>query len=591
MGTVPSLCFALFHVFAFLSEPRRAEGSPQTWAVGSRVVVKAKDGDYLVDRIRQGRRSFIRARGVQYAQHPVGELRWQPPLRMPSWSSPMNATAFGSDCVNAPWYNRLESIGFDKQAEECLYLNVWSPLDDGALVHGSQNLKPVEFWIHGGSFVVGGTSRFSADRLLDYRPDAVVVTANYRLGGLGFLGGKAVAATTPDGSAGNFAIQDTRAALAWVQRNIANFGGDPDRVTIFGESSGASMVAVHLVAPRSRGLFHRAIMESGPFDNFTMQTSCDASFAAFADAANCKRPNEAASLACLRSLPLKSEAPWPDPRWNTTGLLPAIANTSKGGWFGPCIDGVEMKAEPEAYAAAGQINPVSGVILGTNQNEGRFLMPFNSPVPNAPISSMEDVRTWLEDNDPYDASPDLPSRILEIYNGTAKTPWETATLIYTESQYLCPTARSARWLRASGKVRHDNIFVYRLDYESSLAQRTSEFFYWLKWCNYWKLEECRNATMVDPGVGHGTDVGLVWLSSHLNASDLVIGKRFVDYWQNFAGTGNPNGMPAAVGGAWPRYGSSHKTLVIDRKSHVEENSQMARCKFWDDLHKVPPLPS
>jgi carboxylesterase type B len=444
--------------------------------------------------------------------------------------------------------------------------------------------------------------------MLSYRDDVIIVTANYRLGGLGFLGGRAVAATTPDGSAGNFATQDTRAALLWVQRNIASFGGDPARVTIFGESSGASMVAVHLVTPRSSGLFHAAIMESGPFDNFTMQTSCDDSFKAFAAAANCNltAPDEdsdneltaaSRSLECLRALPLLPEAPWPDPRWNTTGLLPAIAATSPAGWFGPCIDGVEMKAEPEAYAAVGRINPVSGVILGTNQNEGRFLMPFNTPVPNAPISSLGDVRAWLSDNAPYDATPDLPGRILEVYRGAAKTPWEIATLIYTDSQYLCPTARSARWLRKSGSVANDNVFVYRLDYESSTSRKESEFYYWLHWCQYWKLKECRNATMVDPGVGHGSDVGLVWMFPRLNTTDFGLAKTYVDFWQNFAASGNPNGNNGADGvgafgttPAWPRYGPGNETLVIDEKSRVQTNAERERCVFWDALHQVPPLP-
>ena len=112
----------------------------------------------------------------------------------------------------------------------------------------------------------------------------------------------------------------------------------------------------------------------------------------------------------------------------------------------------------------------------------------------------------MENNDPYDAQPDLPGRILKLYKGAAKTPWEIATLIYTESQYLCPTARSAQWLRASGRVTNDNVFVYRLGYESSAALRDSRFYYWLKWCQFWKLKVCSNATMVDPGVGHGSDV-------------------------------------------------------------------------------------
>jgi carboxylesterase type B len=225
-------------------------------------------------------------------------------------------------------------------------------------------------------------------------------------------------------------------------------------------------------------------------------------------------------------------------------------------------------------------------------------MPFNTPVPNAPVSSLADVKTWLSSNAPYDATPDLPSRILEVYKDAAKTPWEIATLIYTDSQYLCPTARSARWLRQSGRVADDNVFVYRLDYESSTARNESEFYYWLHWCQFWKLKECRNATMVDPGVGHGSDVGLVWMFPHLNETDYGLAKTYVDYWQNFATAGNPNGgRDVAAGEArttpttWPKYGHGNGTLVIDRKSHVQANAEGVRCAFWDGLHQVPTLPS
>merc|ERR1719454_2400142 len=118
---------------------------------------------------------------------------------------------------------------------------------------------------------MGGTTSYTADGIFSHRQNAVLVTANYRLGALGFIGGKAIAKSTVDGSSGNFGLQDTRLVLEWVRRNIASFGGDPHRVTIFGESSGASLVETHLSAPRSNGLFRNAIIQSGAFDNYTVQ--------------------------------------------------------------------------------------------------------------------------------------------------------------------------------------------------------------------------------------------------------------------------------------------------------------------------------
>jgi len=210
-------------------------------------------------------------------------------------------------------------------AEECLFLNVFAPLlpsPKGAAVGGDHPTAatsiPIMLWIHGGSFAYGDSAGYDGDPVLQLRRDVIIVTVNYRVGALGFLGGAAVQRTTTDGSAGNFGLQDTREALKWVHRNIKAFGGDPSRITIYGESAGASLVACHLVAPRSAGLFRAAIMQSGAFDNYTVQTSAEASFDTFAKQANCSTGSSTEALQCLRTRPLPM-------------LLDAIGNTSADG--------------------------------------------------------------------------------------------------------------------------------------------------------------------------------------------------------------------------------------------------------------------
>ena len=184
----------------------------------------------------------------------------------------------------------------------------------------------------------------------------MLVTVNYRLGALGWLGGAAVAADSTDGSAGNFGLQDSREALRWVARNAAAFGGDAARVAICGESAGASMVETHLAAPRSARLFSRAILQSGAFDNYTTQADPELGFAVLAARAGC--PTGGAGLACLRALPLRAPPGKPQ-------LMAALANTSAAGYFGPVVDGVELMEPPEVSAATGRLNPVRGVLLGS----------------------------------------------------------------------------------------------------------------------------------------------------------------------------------------------------------------------------------
>lgn len=195
-------------------------------------------------------------RGIPYAQPPVGPLRWKPPAPLPAWQGVRKASDFGPACVQP----RARSSGIytnppERMAEDCLTLNIWAPRDAKA--------APVFVWIHGGALVGG----YSHERMYDGvrmagRGGAIIVSINYRLGILGYLAHPELSKESPDGISGNYGLLDQIAALQWVQRNIAAFGGDPGNVTIAGESAGALSVMYLMASPLARGLFHKAIAQS-----------------------------------------------------------------------------------------------------------------------------------------------------------------------------------------------------------------------------------------------------------------------------------------------------------------------------------------
>jgi len=194
-------------------------------------------------------------RGIPYAEAPVGDLRWRPPQEPARWTGVLDATAFSPHCPQA-----ATPYGTPSTTEDCLFLNVFTPDKTN---EGRPHLLPVMFWIHGGGLVVGESDGYDPSPLV--AQGVVVVTINYRLGELGFLAHPALAAESPTGASGNYGLMDQQAALRWVQRNIRAFGGDPDNVTIFGQSAGALSVHSQLASPLAAGLFHKAIVESGAY--------------------------------------------------------------------------------------------------------------------------------------------------------------------------------------------------------------------------------------------------------------------------------------------------------------------------------------
>ncbi len=291
--------------------------------------------------------------GVPYAAPPVGALRWRPPQPAARWAGVRDAIRFAAHCAQPP-----SPFGGAAGSEDCLYLNVFA--GPARETHGP---RPVMVWIHGGGLSTGESDDYDPSPLV--RRGVVVVTINYRLGLFGFLAHPALA-DRPGGASGNYGLMDQQAALRWVRRNIAGFGGDPRNVTIFGESAGGLSVLSHLASPGAAGLFTRAIVESGAYDlTQASLATAEARGEAFATAAGCASQN----AACLRALPVSA----------------ILAQTTSTGTQ-PDIDGLVLTQSIGTALAAGRFNRVP-IVNGSNRDEFRLFVAIQELTDGSPVTA------------------------------------------------------------------------------------------------------------------------------------------------------------------------------------------------------------
>ena len=293
-------------------------------------------------------------KGIPYAAPPVGDLRWRVPQPVEAWAGVKAATRFGPACM------QTDTV---PKSEDCLTLNVWRPAKPSA------RPLPVMVWIPGGAMVYGGASIYPFDAMA--AKGVMVVSMNYRLGRLGFFAHPALGAESPDDVRGNYGFMDQLAALKWVQRNIAAFGGDPDQVTIFGESAGGGAVLAHLVSPLSRGLFHRAILQSpgAPGGRAKVMGASDLATAEkiateWSKSVGVAGEDEAA-LKQLRALPAEKLVEGVSGAATVKALS---AGATPPGMATSIIDGRFLPEPPEAALAAGR-QAVVPVIVGANDRD------------------------------------------------------------------------------------------------------------------------------------------------------------------------------------------------------------------------------
>jgi para-nitrobenzyl esterase len=472
-------------------------------------------------------------RGIPYAEAPLGALRFRPPRPAPAWSGVRDATEFGPVAAQSrdPRIAILSGVG-DKvvSGEDCLFVNVFAPIGEAS--GAGPGPYPVVVWIHGGAFVMGSGSTPLYHGTPFAHLGIVVVTLNYRMGLPGFL---YLGDLAPGYEAGDCALLDQVAALRWVQDNIAAFGGDPGCVTVMGESAGAISIGTLLAMPAARGLFHRAILESGAA-SLGPPTRADATALArrVVDELGVA-PAEVADVSIDRLIAVQE----------------GIARDAGLAAFAPYIDGVTVPGLPIDLIRAGSAAGIP-ILLGTNRDEWSL---FEVLLGEVTVEAFEaPLRARL--------GP-LVDRMLEVYresyaDRSLKRAWVD---IVGELVFRIPAIRLAEAQAALGAA----VYMYRFDWKSpAFGGRL--------------------------GAAHALELPFVWNRLDLPMTPLLLGDKLHHIqplasamhatWAQFIRTGDPNGggLPS-----WPRYHAERRaTLIIDRDSHVAEDPAGAARLLWPE---------
>ncbi|MXY86978.1 MAG: carboxylesterase family protein [Chloroflexi bacterium] len=483
-------------------------------------------------------------RGVPFAAPPVGELRFKAPQPVESWDGVRDAKSFGPISLQAP-NEMLEALlpvsdPPQPQSEDCLYLNVWTPGLDGA--------RPVMVWIHGGAFTIGsGSEDYYDGANLASRGDVVIVTINYRLGALGFLNLPALGET-------NFGMRDQVAALKWVHENIANFGGDPGNVTIFGESAGGMSVASLMASPESAGLFQKAIPQSGAGHNGLSVEETNATAFKFCEALGVASDDVDALMAADASDILAASVAV-DPLANpdaAADLSDGEASPTPQMPFQPVIDGAFLSSLPIDHIRDGSADGVA-TLVGSLDEELKLLAAAGAADP----MSEEAVTGLLGMMHPDGASAFATYRAARRERGEDDSPDEIFVAAIGDVMLRIPGLRLA-----DAQTSRAPTYAYLFDWESPAMNGA------LGSCHALELPFVFGTHAVAPefcGSGPVADA----------FSELTMAT-----WLNFAKTGNPAGegvdAPAWDAGAKP-------IQVLGDNPRVEHDWRGPEVGVWDEV--------
>jgi para-nitrobenzyl esterase len=480
--------------------------------------------------------------GIPYAEPPVGPLRWAPPEAHAPWTAPRDASAFGSRCAQTP-----SPFGEVSSSEDCLSLNVYTPHQKSVAAHDLKRKRPVMVWIHGGAFQVGSAENYDPTKLVT-DGNVVVVTINYRLGSFGFLAHPALSAESPDGVSGNYGILDQQLALRWVHDNIRAFGGNPKRVTIFGESAGGISVHAQLASPGAAGTFHRAIVESGAIFQQPELADAEDAGTALADSLGCTDQ----TAACLRALSAADVL---------AGQPSGLQSTS------PVIDGVVLPTSIRTAFKNGVFNHVP-VIEGSNHDEMRLFVALGFDLAGGPVTA-----------DGYVAAvagllglPEAVAALLVNQYPLANYPSPDLALsaLATDAAFACNAVSADRWLSA---------YVPTFGYEFDDVNAPQLFL---------------PPVSFPYGAAHASEIQYLFgLPSPFPPQPLDPGQQqlsdaMVRYWTRFARMGKPNAPRTP---RWPRFDTNDpvgaRILSLLPPSPLVQGSGAFnldhKCSFWNGL--------
>jgi para-nitrobenzyl esterase len=458
-------------------------------------------------------------KGIPFAAPPMGNLRWRAPQPVAHWDGVRKGDEFGPICMQAAGRGGPGGAA-PKMSEDCLYLNVWTA------AKASTERRPVLFWIHPGGYTSGSGSSPGTDGEALAKKGVVVVTINYRLGVLGFFAHPELTKESDRRASGNYALMDQTAALEWVQKNIAGFGGDPKRVTVDGDSAGAASIGNLMGSPRTKGLFQRAIAESGAWIGLSVGHTMTLSEAEQAGMKTAETLG-ASSLADLRAKP--------------------AADVLKGGrGGGPIIDGYFLPEDVGKVFAEGKQNDVP-VLLGSNKDEGTFFMQ-----PTTAAKFIEQAHRRYGN---------LADDFLKLYPVGSDEEANASQLAAFRDE-LGWVMRN--WASLQTKTGKSKAYLYYFTHEPPASQTASP----------------RGGFA--SGATHGAEAAYVF-ENLLGARpwtdlDRQIADTISSYWVNFAANGDPNGKGLP---AWPVYSDKkNDRQVLGDKVEVGPGLTQARIAFY-----------
>ncbi|XP_067653487.1 acetylcholinesterase-like [Haliotis asinina] len=493
--------------------------------------------------------------GIPFAKPPIGDLRFKHPQPIDPWRPEVKDAYSQKPSCQQPtpipngmsWRTAPPTF-----SEDCLYINVWAPVN----IPPNTNLTTM-VWIYGGSFRSGSISLPLYDgKYLAAEKNVIVMSMNYRLGAYGFL------YLSPDTFPGNQGLMDQTLALQWIRDNVETFGGDANRITIFGESAGAASVGHLLLSPKSRDLFTRAILQSGsPLPAWAAKQPSAAVGGArqLAMLANCSARSDADIYHCIKDLP-------PGTLLKYQEQVIGIAEIA----FSPVVDGFFFPENPTSLIEKGQMKRTE-LLMGVNRNEGTLFLPYSLPTIFTLSDRLNVSRTqFLIALRKYATVNGLSSTLMKAVMAQydevqvpslRKDYLETIDYILGDSFFTCPAVKLAEYYAADDDV-YFYYFNHRLD---ALIAPT-----WL-------------------GTFHSAEIEMVFglpLGNSFTASEAekTTSRIMMTYWANFAKTGNPN-LPETPSFQWPKYTKDDETFLIftDGGQATGQGLRKQQCVFWDTL--------